>query len=117
MDDEPVILQLLTEELAKEGHKVETVDRADNVLERIRSETYDLILMDIKLPGMSGIELYKHLQNTHQSVLKRLVFITGDAMGLDTRDFLFETKARCFTKPFDIQQLKRDINTILTEGT
>ena len=117
VDDEPATLQLLSQILTGEGHKVQTVDNARDALERINSERYSLILLDIKLPGMSGTELYKSIQKIAQSLARRVVFITGDVLGVDTRDFLSKTKAPYITKPFDIEQLKKDINRILPQRT
>ena len=54
---------------------------------------------------MSGIELYKTLKEKYQSVAKKVIFITGDTMGVDTRDFFSKTKARYISKPIDVQQL------------
>jgi len=115
VDDEQAILQLLSRTLTDEGHEVETVDNAADALERIKSKRYNLILLDIKLPGMSGFELYKHLQEVAASLARRAVFITGDVMEADTKDFLSKTKSRYITKPFDLEQLKNDINRILTQ--
>lgn len=113
MDDEPAILQFISQILIGEGHEAETVDNARDALERIKSGRYSLILLDIKLPGMSGLELYKRIQGIAQSLAKRVVFITGDVMGTSTRDFLSRTKVPCITKPFDSEQLKKNINRIL----
>ena len=82
-------------------------------MEKIKSERYNLILLDIKLPGISGIELYEKLRKVAKSLAKRVVFITGDVMGTNTKEFLSRTKAPYITKPFDAEQLKRDINHIL----
>jgi PAS domain S-box-containing protein len=116
VDDEPAILQFLTSVLTEEGHQVETVDNADDALARLKSKSYSLILLDIKLPGVSGIELYKRIQKIAKSLARRVVFITGDVIGADTKDFLARTKALYITKPFDTEQLKKDINHILTHG-
>jgi len=115
VDDEQAILQLLSRTLTDEGHEVETVDNAGDALERIKSKRYNLNLLDIKLPGMSGFELYKHLQEVAASLARRVVFVTGDVMEADTKDFLSKTKSRYITKPFDLEQLKNDINRILTQ--
>jgi len=116
IDDEPTVLQYLSQVLTDEGHKVETVDNADDALRMVKNNRYNLILSDIKLPSMSGIELYKELQKVAKSLAKRVVFITGDVMGTDTRDFLLKTKAPYITKPFDAEELKWDINRILAEA-
>jgi len=115
VDDEPSLLQLLDRVLTDEGYQVETVDNGCEALERIGSQRYSLILLDIKLPGMSDIELYQHLPNIARSLVRRVFFITGDVLGPDTSDFLHHTKAPCFFKPFHLEPLRKDINRILAQ--
>jgi len=116
VDDEQVILDFVSRVLTDEGHEVETVDNAQDALRKIKSERYGLILLDIKLPGMSGIELYNHIEKTAQSLARRVVFITGDVMGAETTAFLSRIKAPRIDKPFDAEQLKSEINRMLAQG-
>jgi PAS domain S-box-containing protein len=116
VDDEPAIYQFLERLLTGEGHEVETVTSAGDALERMKGTRYNLILLDIKLPGKSGIELYKRMQKIAESLTRRVVFITGDVMGTDTRNFLSRTRVPYITKPFDTEQLKRDLNRRLAGG-
>jgi CheY-like chemotaxis protein len=117
VDDEPAICQFLKRVLTGEGHEVETVASASDALEKMKGTRYNLILLDIKLPGKSGIELYKRMQKIAESLARRVVFITGDVMVTDTRSFLSKSRAPYITKPFDTEQLKRDVSRKLTEGT
>jgi CheY-like chemotaxis protein len=116
VDDEPVVQEFLTEVLSEEGHEVETIDNGNDALERLMSEDYDVILLDIKLPGMNGIEIYKQLQKRAKSLARRVVFITGDTMSRDTMSFLSRTSAPHITKPFGTEQPKKNIDRILTGG-
>jgi len=116
VDDEPTNLQYLSDVFTGEGHEVETVDNGGDALEMIEKGSYDLILADIKMPGMSGMELYKRVKKAFPSLAGRVVFITGDVMGADTMDFLTRAKANYITKPFDVKQLKKDIGRILSES-
>jgi len=115
IDDEPAICQFLSLALTQEGYKVETIDNASAALERLKCERYNLILLDIRMEGMDGIELYRHLKEIAPSLQRRVVFITGDTMTPSTQNFLDKTKVRCISKPFDIEQLKKEINQILIE--
>jgi PAS domain S-box-containing protein len=115
VDDEPAILRFLSRVLTKEGYQVETVDNGDDALESLESKRYSLILLDIKLPGVSGIEIYKRIQKMSQSLARRVVFVTGDVMGTDTKDFLSRTKAPYIVKPFDTAQLKKKIGQMFTQ--
>jgi PAS domain S-box-containing protein len=115
VDDEPVIRQLISKVLGEQGHTVDTIDNAAGALRMVKSKRYRLILLDIKMPGMSGIELYKQFQKIAPSLTKRIVFITGDVMGKRTTSFLDKTKTPCIMKPFDARQLKVEINRILAK--
>jgi PAS domain S-box-containing protein len=113
VDDEPVIRKFVSQMLGEQGHTVETVDNAADALKMVKSKRYRLILLDIKMPGMSGLELYKQFQKIAPSLTKRVVFITGDVMGKRTLAFLDKTKTPYMMKPFDAKQLKAEINRIL----
>jgi PAS domain S-box-containing protein len=115
VDDEPVIRQLISQVLGEQGHVVETVDNAATALKMVKSKRYRLILLDIKMPGMSGVELYKQFQKIAPSLTKRVVFITGDVMGKRTLAFLEKTKTPYMMKPFDARELKTQISRILSK--
>ena len=115
MDDDTIVQKFLTEVLREEGHEVESVKSGEDALKRLGSEDYGVILLDIKLPGISGIEIYKQLQKSSKSSARKVIFITGDVMSKNTMDFLSRTRAPYITKPFDAEQLKNDVNLILTE--
>ena len=115
VDDEPIVQQFLTEVLTEEGHEVEIVDNGDDALERIDSEDYDVILLDVKLPGMSGIELYEYMQKAVKSLASKVIFITGDVMSADTMVFIKSAGTSYITKPFDAEQLKKDIDRIISQ--
>jgi signal transduction histidine kinase/CheY-like chemotaxis protein len=116
VDDEPAITQFLSRVLTDEGYEVKTTDNAETALKLIERERYSLILLDIKLPGMNGFELYQHLDQMDKPLTPRVVFITGDVLGTDTKNFLSRTNASYITKPFNIEQLKEEINRILSHG-
>jgi PAS domain S-box-containing protein len=113
VDDEPVVRQLLSQILTEEGHEVETTDNGKDALNRIKNNGYSLIMVDIKLPGMSGNELYERIQIMARPLAQRVVLITGDVMSVDTEAFIIKTKVPCITKPFDVKQLKAEINRLL----
>ena len=94
---------------------VETIDNAAGALKMVKSKRYRLILLDIKMPGTSGVELHKQFQKIAPSLTKRVVFITGDVMGKRTLAFLDKTKTPYMMKPFDARELKITINRILTK--
>jgi PAS domain S-box-containing protein len=116
VDDEQVVRDVVNRVLTGEGHKVETADNAADALNKIESKRYKLILVDIKMPGIDGVELYKRIQKINKSLARRVVFITGDIMGADTEKFLSETKVAHIGKPFDAEQLSTEVRRALTGG-
>jgi PAS domain S-box-containing protein len=113
VDDEQSILNALGRLLNREGHKTETTDNCHDAIKLIKNNNYDIILLDIKLPDMSGIDLYEVMEKMNPSLLKKIIFITGDNMDILTQKFLEKTKARFFAKPFDYKVLIREINSLL----
>lgn len=113
VDDEPVIRDFANRILTDEGHHVDTASNGIEALEKIKQCKYDLMLIDIKLPHKSGMELYKEIQQIDRSLARKVIFITGDVMGVDTRRFLSETKAAYIEKPFDIQLLNLEVQRAL----
>jgi DNA-binding response OmpR family regulator len=116
VDDEFMVRQFVSETLAQEGHEVEVVDSAEVALEQVNNKEYQAIMLDIKMPGMSGIELYRHFQKIAPLLADRVVFITGDVMGSSTMTFLSKTKAPYIIKPFDAKQLTAEVNRVLASS-
>jgi PAS domain S-box-containing protein len=116
VDDEPVVRRLLSQILEEEGYKVETTDDGRDALNKIKSHRYSLIMLDVKLPGMSGSQLYAHIREIGLSLARRVVFITGDVMGADTEAFLTKAGAPFITKPFEVGQLKAEIRSLLVSS-
>lgn len=117
VDDEPLVQRLLLEVLGKQGHEVEIVDNGDKAIERLNNGEYDIIFLDIKMPGTSGIDIYKQLQKTSESLIKKIIFITGDVMGKDTRSFFETSDAPYITKPFSVTDLNKGMAGILAANS
>lgn len=114
VDDEPEILELLSIVLGQEGYVISTAEKADVALETIKARSFDLALLDIKLPGISGIELFEEINRMDPSNIKNVAFVTGDVMGADTSEFLDKAQVRYFTKPLNIRELIQGVRQILT---
>ncbi|MFC2006854.1 PAS domain S-box protein [Chloroflexota bacterium] len=114
VDDDPIVQEFLTAVLTEEGHKVDIVDNGDDAMERLGSEEYDVILLDVKLPGISGIDIYEELDKSSKSLVSKVIFITGDMMSVDTMVFIKSAQAPYLTKPFDAEQLTKEIGRILS---
>jgi PAS domain S-box-containing protein len=116
VDDERVVREFISKALTEEGHEVDTVDNAEDALEMVKNKKYRIILLDVKMPGMSGIELYKRFKRMNPALAHSVVFVTGDVMGARTLAFLSKAKSPYITKPFDGKQLNRAVNRVFSEG-
>jgi two-component system NtrC family sensor kinase len=113
VDDEEEILRLISRILQQRGHQVVAVQTAEASLDTLANEEYDVIICDVRMPGMGGQELYLHLRSEHPELLKRLIFTTGDTISSSTRAFLQNVETPYVSKPFPIEDLERAIDEIL----
>ena len=116
VDDELNIRRALERLLSQEGHTVETIGNAQNALELLKNNKYDLILLDIKMPGMNGITFYRNIKNIDPSLQRKVVCITGDTISPDNKAFLRETGVSYITKPFGIDALMERVNEVIRGG-
>ena len=68
VDDERSILELLKTVFQKQGYRVETSLSARKALDMIEEDSFDLILTDIKIPGMSGMDLLKKVKEMNSDI-------------------------------------------------
>ena len=114
VDDEPGVRALLEKVLIPIGYKVDTITNAKIAMDKLDAgEIYDVILLDIRMPGMSGVELYSHIVEKIPVLKGRVIIVTGDVMGSDVKAFLTQNSLPYLTKPFDIKLLKETIDTIV----
>lgn len=99
-DDEPSILSLLYDTLKEKGYAVETAPSGNAALRKLKKRSFDLILTDIKMPGLSGMELYDRVRTDFPGLESRIVFMSGDTVTEATRVFLGDRRDRCLSKPF-----------------
>jgi len=86
------------------------VDRAADGLEaldRLRQQSYDLIICDLKMPRLDGTQFYRELEVTRPEMTRRVMFVTGDVAGTEAERFLEETGCRWLAKPFRLKDLLR----------
>jgi two-component system cell cycle sensor histidine kinase/response regulator CckA len=112
VDDEPALGRSTRLLLAPE-HEVVNVTRARDALERLaRGERFDVILCDLMMPEMSGIEFHRQLARTTPEYVGRVVFVTGGAFTEEARAFLAELACPCVEKPFTENALRGAIEKI-----
>lgn len=109
VEDEEAISNLIRMSLQKAGYSCEQAMDGESAADRIAEHTYDLILLDIMLPGMNGYELLDYIKTTNMPV----IFIT--AMGtLDDKVKGLKAGADDYiTKPFEMVELLARVESVL----
>jgi len=77
IDDEPIILEVLDQLLTSEGYEVESSSSGEEALQKYETRTFDLVLLDLMMPGMSGLDVLRALQRIHPEAL--VIIITAYA--------------------------------------
>ncbi len=113
VEDEPVIGRLFKRILNGEGFNVDFVQDGRVAIEAVNKNHYDLCVSDIRLPGITGIQLYEYLKANHPQLSLHMVFITGDTMNTKVQLFLQESGMPCLVKPFTPEDLVTTVKRVL----
>lgn len=98
-DDEPMIARSLQRLLAE--HDVEVAANGRIALDALRERTFDLVLCDLMMPTMDGVDLYRTLEGLDHPIRHRMVFMTGGAFTERARQFLLSIKNPTLDKPLE----------------
>jgi signal transduction histidine kinase len=98
------------------GFRVDVATDGNEGLEKARTELYDLVLMDVKLPGLDGITLTRMLKSDPKTARIPVVALTAHAMKGDEQEALAAGCAAYITKPIEVAQFVRRITSFLEAG-
>ena len=109
VDDEEQFLDLLSQRLEARGFKVDSVAGGEEALEKVQSDDFDAIVLDLAMPGIDGIETLKRIKESKPEL--QIIMLTGhatiksgiEAMKLGAEDYL--------EKPVDLNELLQKIGT------
>ncbi len=113
VEDEPDIAEVLAYNLGKEGFEVETEERGDRALDRIRSERPDLLILDLMLPGLDGLEVARILQRDPRTADLPLVMLTARGEEVDRIVGLELGADDYVTKPFSPREVVLRVKAVL----
>ncbi len=113
VDDEDTILDLLESVLESSGHRVETACNGREALEKIRNSDYDIIISDLKMPGMGGQKLYDCVSEIKPHLKRRVIFSTGDTVNPVTQELFRRTGNLHLAKPFRLEEVEEIIRRVL----
>jgi two-component system, OmpR family, alkaline phosphatase synthesis response regulator PhoP len=113
VDDEVHILELLTFNLEKNGFNVIQMDSGNDAIEYLEKNTVDLMVLDLMLPDLDGIEICKLVRSSDKNALLPIIMLTAKAEEID-RILGLELGADDYiTKPFSVKELVVRVKTVL----
>jgi two-component system cell cycle response regulator CpdR len=113
-EDDDSMREYLARALERTGYAVAAVDRGTAALARLETETFDLLLTDIVMPEMDGIELAQRAATIAPSM--RVMFITGFA-AVTLKSGRTPPDARVLSKPFHLRDLVLEVDRMFEIGT
>jgi len=113
VDDEPVVAAFVERTLAEEGHEVSVCEDGQTAMALLRNAQFDLVLCDVKLPDLSGAEIYRQMVARRPEMRPRFIFLTGDTLGAETAEFLAGGGQLWLEKPMMPEELKRAVGQCL----
>ncbi len=115
VDDERTVRKVLAIALTGEGHRVDTVGDGHAALEQLKNQSYDVLIVDLRMPGLDGEGLFEVLRKQYPDAAKRVVFVTGDTASPDSQAFLERTGRPFLAKPMELSEVQGIVQEILQE--
>ncbi len=115
VDDEPDIRAFLEDLLTAQGYRCESADSGPAALSRLGTTSPDLVLLDIMMPGMSGLEVLRQIKE-RPDVAPRVVMISCLTHPNTTLRALDEGADHFVVKPFRVHELLQTLDQVLERG-
>ncbi|MFA7218819.1 MAG: response regulator, partial [Dehalococcoidales bacterium] len=99
--------------LDNSDYVVDTTGDPYEALQKITINDYDVVILDIRMPGMSGQELFEKIVNDKPYMSKTILITTGDSANSEVKSFIQKYKLHFLSKPFSRQMLESKIREVL----
>ncbi|MFL5560718.1 MAG: PAS domain S-box protein [Gemmatimonadaceae bacterium] len=109
-DDESSVREALQLFLRSLGHKVDVASSGLEAIARLEAHQYDAILLDLRMPDVSGMAVYDKLLQRDPQLAKRVIFVTGDVHSGAAGDFVLKSGRPYISKPFVLEDVARLIS-------
>src|SRR5580765_2917785 len=113
VDDEPVIRLLYAEVLEAMGFHVDTAGDGLQGLERVQAGPYNLIISDIRMPGLTGVEFCLKAEQVRPGSHERFIFTTGLLDSLNAHEYMVATEKPCIVKPAKVEDIQQAVLSFL----
>jgi two-component system response regulator (stage 0 sporulation protein F) len=108
-DDDPVIRKLLYQVLSEDGHKVSLATNGAQVIEKVQKEDFELLLSDVHMPVMNGLETLRIMRSTFPQLPVVMMDSYPDQLVKQAEN---EGALICIHKPFDLKELREVIEKV-----
>jgi len=105
VDDNKMVRTVLRRYLERQGHEVMEAVDGGVALEILRDRAFDRVMVDIDMPGTTGVEFFQKLNSVNPLMMDRTVFMTGGFQEAETEDFIQDTGRPHLQKPFDLTEI------------
>ena len=112
IDDEEGLRRAVVTFLKRRGMHIVAVEDGGDALRVLRREHFDVIVSDVRMPGMSGGEFLERLRRDHSAMVHRLIFTTGDSFAPDTSTLLRDAGVPSLVKPYDFSKLEAILHQV-----
>jgi DNA-binding response OmpR family regulator len=116
IDDDPVIQKLLTVNFEMEGYRVLTAGDGNLGLRQVQADRPDVILLDVMMPGMDGLEVARRLKADPDTSTIPIVLLSAKAQATDIQGGIDAGADDYVTKPFDPLELLDKVAGLLGDG-
>jgi CheY-like chemotaxis protein len=113
VEDEARLASAVVDALRDSGYLVQHAADGEEALDRVKSDAFDLVICDLKMPRMDGKRFYRMLSAAAPRLATRVIFVTGDVAGTDAEKFLDESGCPWLAKPFRLGDLLRAVRDVL----
>jgi len=100
VDDEAELADLMREMLESAGYEVATAESGAVALELLKTARFDGIVSDLRMPDIDGAGLWREVVSLHPQLTRRMLFVTGDTLSPEAREFLRHSHCPSLDKPF-----------------
>ena len=111
VDDEDIVTSLIRDALEDDGYRIETASSGISALELAQQQNFDLVISDIRMPRMDGIELIKKVREHHPNI--GIIFMTGYANLHSAKNAIKQGASDYIMKPFELSEMRAAVRNAL----
>ena len=113
VDDDPSIIEILADLITIFGYNSDTAQNGMEAIEKLKEHSYNIVLTDMMMPGMSGMDLLKHINNNYPQI--KVMVVTGYDRSFTYTDVIQAGASDFISKPFNTDELEAKINRLVRE--